>query len=465
MFDGSPTWARTRDLRINSPALYRLSYRGIERPNNRHLGGRRQEISKNLLLSDGGGYSFKAAPSLEIDVTAQHVLVRASTLVFKLVVCTKLAFAIPFAFAEEKNTWLGLPVEFGKQSYAFKNGPAIELEKPRVLTTSPVEFSRAWVVPDWADWITHFSTRKVHVVAGGIVAKPSSLARLGFVDGPSSKIVTKLEFSSLKLLFGDTPLTLPAGDMQFAPDGALARVRVGFEGGVNLELVPREGGRLGVLLQTGTFKTPVLEAFRFDSVVAQGEMSDDQVVLDRIGTSGDGGSLSGVLRLVSAGKFLLEGNIKMDGIRAKGVLDRLYPRAVVDGILSGNFKISTSADSFEGLGKTVAVEGSYVLKSGALDRFGLLEGMRRSGSGVVGGGVVRFDQISGKFSGRTGAPAQAGFVDLVSGALKGSSSFSVDPSGALRGSARGSLSLPGGEMINRSFTLAGKADAPTLIAP
>ena len=25
---GSPTWARTRDLRINSPALYQLSYRG-----------------------------------------------------------------------------------------------------------------------------------------------------------------------------------------------------------------------------------------------------------------------------------------------------------------------------------------------------------------------------------------------------------------------------------------------------
>jgi hypothetical protein len=25
---GSPTWARTRDLRINSPSLYQLSYRG-----------------------------------------------------------------------------------------------------------------------------------------------------------------------------------------------------------------------------------------------------------------------------------------------------------------------------------------------------------------------------------------------------------------------------------------------------
>ena len=29
---GSPTWARTRDLRINSPSLYRLSYRGIGEP-------------------------------------------------------------------------------------------------------------------------------------------------------------------------------------------------------------------------------------------------------------------------------------------------------------------------------------------------------------------------------------------------------------------------------------------------
>lgn len=28
---GSSTWARTRDLRINSPSLYRLSYRGIEK--------------------------------------------------------------------------------------------------------------------------------------------------------------------------------------------------------------------------------------------------------------------------------------------------------------------------------------------------------------------------------------------------------------------------------------------------
>jgi hypothetical protein len=29
-YSGSPTWTRTRDLRINSPSLYRLSYQGKE---------------------------------------------------------------------------------------------------------------------------------------------------------------------------------------------------------------------------------------------------------------------------------------------------------------------------------------------------------------------------------------------------------------------------------------------------
>jgi hypothetical protein len=30
LHSGSPTWTRTRDLRINSPSLYQLSYQGIE---------------------------------------------------------------------------------------------------------------------------------------------------------------------------------------------------------------------------------------------------------------------------------------------------------------------------------------------------------------------------------------------------------------------------------------------------
>ena len=29
-YSGSPTWTRTRDLRINSPSLYQLSYQGKE---------------------------------------------------------------------------------------------------------------------------------------------------------------------------------------------------------------------------------------------------------------------------------------------------------------------------------------------------------------------------------------------------------------------------------------------------
>lgn len=402
----------------------------------------------------------------EVDVMSSLSLRGVWSFSFRsLFLASLLLSGLPAMANPDKQTWLGLPVDFAAQSYVFKRGPAIELDKVKVQTSSPIEVSRAWLLPDWAEWLTEFKTRKVRVVAGELTATPSALARLGFVDGPSSRIVSRLEFSSLKLMFGGSPLMLPAGEMLFGDNGAMTRIRLQLEGGVNLDLTPLEGGRLGILLQTGSFKWQALAPFRFDSVVAQGELTDDQVLLDRIGTGGDGGSLSGVLRLVSAGKFLLEGEIKMDSLRARDVIDRLYPRAVVDGVLSGSFKINTSADSFDALGKAVVAEGVYTLKTGSIDRFGLLEGMRRSGSGVVGGGLVRFDQISGKFSGRTGGAVQVSIQGLTSGALRGSSNFSIDPTGRLRGSVSGTMSLPGGEVISRTFELAGKPDAPSLIAP
>ena len=47
---GSPSWVRTNDLRINSPSLYRLSYRGIEEGNYTQLMKGTQEIKRNFLV-------------------------------------------------------------------------------------------------------------------------------------------------------------------------------------------------------------------------------------------------------------------------------------------------------------------------------------------------------------------------------------------------------------------------------
>jgi hypothetical protein len=66
---GSSTWARTRDLRINSPALYRLSYRGINRffskicANGGHfyaLFCRKQQL--NIVAKNSYGLEFPTCP-------------------------------------------------------------------------------------------------------------------------------------------------------------------------------------------------------------------------------------------------------------------------------------------------------------------------------------------------------------------------------------------------------------------
>src|SRR5512139_3645632 len=50
---GSPTWARTRDLRINSPSLYRLSYRGIGSAHSRDGARSGQPLSVTFELQFG----------------------------------------------------------------------------------------------------------------------------------------------------------------------------------------------------------------------------------------------------------------------------------------------------------------------------------------------------------------------------------------------------------------------------
>ncbi len=64
--------------------------------------------------------------------------------------------------------------------------------------------AKAWVTPDWAAWITGGKTNRVHIEADEIVARPSSLARLGLIDGKSTHKITAVRFARLKLLVGAT---------------------------------------------------------------------------------------------------------------------------------------------------------------------------------------------------------------------------------------------------------------------
>ena len=51
--DGSPSWARTNDPRINSPLLYRLSYRGVQEQNYIGVFGLWQAFLKKNFLGQG----------------------------------------------------------------------------------------------------------------------------------------------------------------------------------------------------------------------------------------------------------------------------------------------------------------------------------------------------------------------------------------------------------------------------
>lgn len=368
-----------------------------------------------------------------------------------------LAFA-----AVESYFWLGLPVSFQAKEYVFNPWPALELRKLQVQTTQPIEIPRISLKPDWSAWLTEFKTKRLRAETDEITATPSALARLGTSDGASSRAITRLVFQHLRLKVGTAVLNLPEGKMEFASDGTLVAVRIPMDK-MQLTLSPNQG-KLQVALQAERTIIPNLSAFVFNSVVAEGTIDEQGITLDKFGANGDGGSVSGTLRIALDEGANLSGNMTINSVNAKDMLDRIFPRHVVTGDLSGEFKLESKANSFENLPTApITLEGTYTLKRGSIDHFGLLEGIRQANSGVVGAGLVRFDSISGKVSGGTGVKTTVTFTGLRNGALTGNGEFAVAPDGMLSGGVNGSLVLPDGRTLSNHFRLNGRASTPVMV--
>ena len=381
-----------------------------------------------------------------------------------LIVLLVSAVSLSALAAAESYLWLGLPAGFKAKEYAFRSGPAVELQKVQVQTVQPIQVGRVWLMQDWGSWLSEFNTHSVSAEADEIVATPAALMRLGLSVGPSSRRITRLHFERLKLVLAATTLDIPAGDMEFSADATLSRIRVNLGEGVQVMLVPGNG-KLGLAIQTERLSLKALPALLFDSALAQGYIDDNEIVLNKIGANGDGGAISGALKIaLTADMASVTGDLEFKGLRIKDLLDRAYPRHVLDGLLSGNMKIKASAPTLVGLKDApTQLGGNFTLKAGSIDRFGLLEGMRRNDSGVVGGGLVRYDVFSGSFSGATGAKASVSFGGLNNGALQGRGRFTVSPEGNLSGVIGGSLRLPNNDVVTHNFVLEGKVSAPVLV--
>jgi hypothetical protein len=273
-----------------------------------------------------------------------------------------------------------------------------------------------------------------------------------------------VRFAKLKLLMGTTAIALPAGELEFAEDGTMTHLRVATEQGMRFDVTPHEG-KLAVLVQLTNWKWDLISALRFESVVAQGDINDDRLLLDKIGGTGDGGSVEGLVRLTVTDAFAVDSELKLDKLDAVEVLKRLYPGHTIQGTLSATVKLAASSANLDELGKNMTASGTYALRSGSIDRFGLLEGLRRQESGPAGAGLTKFVALDGNFSGGVGKPSAISIRRLDGGALQGSGNFQINLESQLRGNISASIKLPNGDSKSRALVLTGAVNAPTLMVP
>lgn len=365
--------------------------------------------------------------------------------------------------AAETDSWLGLPVTYIDDGITFHPWPGHGLRDVKVHTPDPILIAKAWVTPDWGGWISG-KTNRIRIEAEQIIARPSSLLRLGSAEGKSTKKITGVRFNSLKLLLGNTSITLPAGEIEFAEDGTMSHLRTAIEQFAKFDVSPA-AGKLTVLMNTAVWNWDVLHALHFDGLVAQGEIADDHILFDKIGGTADGGSADGVVQIAVTDSFAAAGEIALDKMDVPVLFKFFFPNQPVQGMISSKFKFSTAAPTLAELGKKVVTSGSFSIKSGSIDRFGLLEGLRREGSGVVGGGLVKFTALEGSFSGGVGKPTSVSISRLDGGAMQANGSFVIKDDATVKGSMNASIRLPSGENKSRTMLIDGEVKAPQLKIP
>ncbi|GAB4063831.1 hypothetical protein [Uliginosibacterium sediminicola] len=392
-------------------------------------------------------------------------MLKRSVLTLMTIALLALTASLRPAEAAMPTSWLGLSVTYIEDGYSLRPAPSKFVRELKVHTPDPVSINKLWIKPDWADWILGGKTNRYKMEADEVVARPSALARMGSNEGKTDYKVTSLRFAHLKLLLGNKTISLPAGEMSFAEDGTLAGVQIELEPHLLFDLRPQDG-KLQLLFSTSGWKWNVLPALNFDQISATGGMDDDGFYFDKIGATGLGGAIEGRLRVAVSDDFALEGDLHLGKLNAPSLLAKFFGnQPVQQGLLSADFKLSARGASMAELASQVSSKGSFMIQSGAIERFGLLEGLRLPGPGLAGGGLTKFQKLDGSFSWATGKPVSIVLRNLDGGALQASGAFVIQNDGSLRGNISGALSLPNGGGKLRALSLRGTVKAPELFIP
>ena len=246
------------------------------------------------------------------------------------------------------------------------------------------------------------------VALSGAVLSPESFSRLPtIIDAlmqPSSLVqVQQFRFEKTDLSFAS--LTLPAmeGEVRLTEANRLKSVLWrSSDRSLSLDTVPAPTG-LEFSLEGYAWRPLAGSPFVFDSLTLKGKAEKSVVTLSSMDLRIFDGVIQGVALLQEDKKPALSAEISFERINSARFGAALGVGQLLSGELAGKLILSSKAENWEGIFTSIAADGEFVARRGAIRGVDLAEAIRRASSTPVQGGVTQFEQFSGKIMLKSGS--------------------------------------------------------------
>jgi hypothetical protein len=291
------------------------------------------------------------------------------------------------------------------------------------------------------------------VTVRGIALRDSG-AWLQKLAGSSQFPVSRMTISDGTLDADVFQLTGVEGELDFGPAGKFTHARFSANTGkYSVAIDPLEGGKLKTNITVHAGALPLLPNWNFDELDASGEISGDELLIDKFNARILDGTLQGNAHLNWHSGWHADGTFTAKKIGMKDF------SKLLNGNVDGSARFRMSSQNLGGLTDSALLDGNFVSSDGLIGGLDIVETARTRSRTNLPGGRTRYDHLQGDFSYSKDA-YHFTQVKIVGGVMNALASFDIGNQ-QLTGKMKVNLDMHG--LTGSELHLGGAIDNPTLV--
>jgi hypothetical protein len=282
-----------------------------------------------------------------------------------------------------------------------------------------------------------------------------ALGWLQAAAGDARYPVAQMVLQRVRVVGEDLNLPTVNGSADIDARGNIAKVALSSEDGkLGIELKPQQS-RWQIALNIRESSLPLLPEIQFNELNAKGEAGGSEVSFSDLDGRLYGGMVMGNAKLSWQKGWQLQGRVTVKALE----LQKALPQFGISGEMDGDASFALNGGKLAQLTRSVGVDGSFVVKKGAINNMDVVETATSNRQGAAGG-RTHFDELTGVLQ-VDSAGQHLRQIKIAAGVMSANGAVDVSPGRQLSGKLSVDLKMRAG-LGSVPLTLSGEAGKPSL---